>query len=658
LGALGATYDGSAHYASATTNPVGLSVALAYSQGGIAVAGPMDAGSYGVTATIVDPNYQGNASGTLVIAKATATLSLSGLTGHVYTGGPQVATAVPSPAGLSGVTITYNGSATAPIDAGSYGVVASLDNPNYQANLATGTLTVAQAAPTFDALAAPAITYGTGTTTLTGHLAAGSLIPSGLAQVTLNGVVQSAPIDPVTGRFSTTFSTSSLGASATPYAILYSYAGSLNFAPASDATKGLTVNKATPTIAWATPVPITFGTPLSGAQLNATVTGTGPAPLGAVTYSPTAGTVLGFGLHQPLTVSVAETANYLATALTVYLDVIKAPTAVALATSASPSVPFQGVTLTATVTTPAPGAGIPTGTVTFVDATTGTPLGSAPLAGGVATLTASFAALGTHSIVATYLGDPTHAAPAGLTTLAQAVQPTALEIDPWSGRPVLYVGGTVGNDVIGVGQDPLTGTVYAVINGQLQPGVAAGTVGRVVVFGGPGDDTLAADTAVAPSVWLFGGAGNDTLYASDGVALLVGGDGNDTLNAGAGRDILIGGRGQDTLNAGAGDDILVGGTTDFDEPTSANLAALELVLAEWTSSRDYATRVANLSGSGTGPRSNGTTLLISVTVHEDAAVDLLYGGLGLDWYLADLDPSHVTRDKAKSKRGEIVTQIG
>src|SRR5207247_7950524 len=59
-----------------------------------------------------------------------------------YDGSPKPVTVTTSPAGLSGVSITYNGSATAPANIGSYSVVASLTNANYNASNATGTLTI------------------------------------------------------------------------------------------------------------------------------------------------------------------------------------------------------------------------------------------------------------------------------------------------------------------------------------------------------------------------------------------------------------------------------------------------------------------------------------------------------------------------------------
>src|SRR5205823_7858199 len=87
------------------------------------------------------------ATDTLTSTKGTATLTLSNLTQN-YNVSPKSATATTSPAGLSGVSITYNGLSTAPTNAGSYAVVASLNNANYTASDATGTLTINQGTAT------------------------------------------------------------------------------------------------------------------------------------------------------------------------------------------------------------------------------------------------------------------------------------------------------------------------------------------------------------------------------------------------------------------------------------------------------------------------------------------------------------------------------
>jgi hypothetical protein len=84
LSSLSAAYNGSVHAATATTVPAGLSVGLTYNGSSTA---PTAAGNYTVVGTIDDPNYTGTATGTLVIAKAATTTSLSGnginLTVHV-----------------------------------------------------------------------------------------------------------------------------------------------------------------------------------------------------------------------------------------------------------------------------------------------------------------------------------------------------------------------------------------------------------------------------------------------------------------------------------------------------------------------------------------------------------------------------------------------
>src|SRR5205814_1471167 len=95
---------------------------------------PTDIGSYSVVASLDNANYTAsNKTGTLAINTGTATLTLSNLT-QGYDGSPKPVTVTTSPAGLSGVSITYNGSTTAPTNLGSYAVVASLNNANYTAS--------------------------------------------------------------------------------------------------------------------------------------------------------------------------------------------------------------------------------------------------------------------------------------------------------------------------------------------------------------------------------------------------------------------------------------------------------------------------------------------------------------------------------------------
>jgi hypothetical protein len=92
----------------------------------------------------------------------------------------------------------------------------------------------------------------------------------------------------------------------------------------------VTPGKTTPAITWATPAPITYGTPLGAAQLNATST----VP-GAFVYLPAAGAVLSAGL-QTLKASFtpADTTNYLAVSKSVTLQVNQATPIITWATPA------------------------------------------------------------------------------------------------------------------------------------------------------------------------------------------------------------------------------------------------------------------------------------------------------------------------------------
>jgi hypothetical protein len=78
--------------------------------------------------------------------------------------------------------------------------------------------------------------------------------------------------------------------------------------------------KATPTITWANPAAITYGTALSGTQLNATT-----SVLGSFVYTPASGTVLDAGNGQTLHVDFTPTdaANYNSASKDVTINVLK-----------------------------------------------------------------------------------------------------------------------------------------------------------------------------------------------------------------------------------------------------------------------------------------------------------------------------------------------
>ncbi|WP_162344410.1 MBG domain-containing protein [Pontibacter fetidus] len=263
-------------------------------------------GDYPITATLIDPNSKlanyevTNTPALLTVTPATATLTLADLA-KTYNSSPQGATVTTSPANLVGVTVTYDGEATVPTAAGSYQVVASLTNANYNAQSVSGTLVIGKATATVtlanlehtyngDAKSATATTSATGSSTYT---------------ITYDGAGD-LPINYKQGGYAVVATL-----------VNDNYSGS--------ATGTLVINKADQVISWASPAGITYGTALSATQLNASVT----IGNGALTYTPAAGTVLGAGPHT-LTVSAAETNNYNQAQKTVQLNVAKATPTVAL----------------------------------------------------------------------------------------------------------------------------------------------------------------------------------------------------------------------------------------------------------------------------------------------------------------------------------------
>jgi hypothetical protein len=113
---------------------------------------------------------------------------------------------------------------------------------------------------------------------------------------------------------------------------------------------------------------------------------------------------LAVGSHSLVIVYSGDSRFTASTSVPLNQTVSRDATSSAVTSSVNPSAPSQAVTFTATVTASAPGAGTPTGTVTFLDGTT--VLGTASLgSSGQASLTISRPAIGSHLISVTYNGD-------------------------------------------------------------------------------------------------------------------------------------------------------------------------------------------------------------------------------------------------------------
>ena len=163
------------------------------------------------------------------------------------------------------------------------------------------------------------------------------------------------------------------------------------------------------------------------------------------------------------------------------------------------------------------------------------------------------------------------------------------------------------------------------------------------VNAGAGSDTIVGGSQADE---LRGAGGRDSLTGLNGPDIIIGNNGADSISGGASQDFLIGGNGADELVSGDGSDILVAGTTELSR------AELNSIREEWISSRDYETRVANITdGSGSADRENGDAFLSvdadSRTAFDDSSVDDLVGGDALDAFFASAsaDTTDVTNDE-------------
>jgi hypothetical protein len=166
---------------------------------------------------------------------------------------------------------------------------------------------------------------------------------------------------------------------------------------AATASVQLVVNKATPTITWATPAAISYGTPLSSVQLNASAS----VP-GTFVYSPAAGLILASGSQSLLAIfTPTDSLDYTSASKSVSLTVSRATTTTTITSILpNPAKPNSPVMISVSVTGSTSVAS-PTGTAT-VKASTGESCSAAVGAGGCSL---TFVTAGTRTITASYSGD-------------------------------------------------------------------------------------------------------------------------------------------------------------------------------------------------------------------------------------------------------------
>ena len=183
LADLSHVYDGTGKSATATTIPADLAVIMIYDGSSDL---PVNAGSYEVVATVNAANYSGSNTNTLIITKPEALVTLANLS-QVYDGTGKAATATTTPSDLA-VVLNYDGSSGLPVNAGSYEVIAIVNESNYSGSV-TNTLVITQAEAAVTLASLSQVYDGTGKT------ATASTIPADLnVLLTYDGLAE-APVN-------------------------------------------------------------------------------------------------------------------------------------------------------------------------------------------------------------------------------------------------------------------------------------------------------------------------------------------------------------------------------------------------------------------------------------------------------------------------------
>jgi hypothetical protein len=280
---LTVVYDATSHSVGTTTTPSALTVVVQYSGRGAttyatSTTGPIDAGSYGVAASINETNYLGTNAADFTVEKQVLAVALeTAALNTTFTGRARFVGATTTPLGkqvgvsyLGSGSTTYAASTYAPTNAGTYAVTATIEERNFQGT-STQTLTVAKAnQETLRIVNTAPVVYGDTTTSL---LAKGGTGNGAISYVKVSG---SCTINSATGAVLTTGVGSCV--------VRASKAASDNVEATVSATRTLEIVKAPQEVAF------TSSTPSS--------------PVAGDTYQPTA--VSSAGLPVSIVVTVGD----------------------------------------------------------------------------------------------------------------------------------------------------------------------------------------------------------------------------------------------------------------------------------------------------------------------------------------------------------------
>ena len=464
----------------------------------------------------------------------TFTATVTGVMGTTPTGTAQfsytpmggMSTPIGSPVTLDGTGKAVS-PAIATLPAGSYTITVTYSGDgNYTAgNPGTANQTVSKATPTVGVTSSTmgASSFGqsvTFTATVTGVM---GTTPTGTAQFSytpMGGmstpIGMSVTLDMMGKAVSPAIATLPVGS----YTITATYnSGDGNYLT-SGGTVPQTVTKATPTVAVASSSTMNTSVFWQSVTFTATVSGiAGTTPTGSVQFASTpTGSMTSTPIGSPvtldstgkavspaiatlpvgaytITVTYSGDGNHTTGSGTVNQSVTKAATTTSVTAMPATTTFGQSVTLTATLAVTAPGAGTPTGIVTFTLG--GTSLGSGTANGmGVASTTTTTLPVGTNqTLTASYNGDPNFTTSNGTLTVTVNAVTITLTAPTGSGSGN---SGTVGAPSIRAGSsitlrpNPGTGVTYTSSNpnvASVDPitgavtGISGGTV--VITASGP-----------------------------------------------------------------------------------------------------------------------------------------------------------------------------
>ncbi len=271
------------------------------------------------TPTDTANNFGTTATTSITVAAATPSITWANPSSIVY-GAALTGTQLNATANVAG-TFNYTPAAGTVLSAGTQQLSVTFtptDSANYNSATATASIIVAKATPSITWANPSGITFGTA-----------------LSGTQLNATAN------VAGTFAYTPAADTvLSAGTQQLSVTFTPADSANYNSAS-ASASIVVGKATPSITWANPAGITFGTALSGTQLNATAN-----VAGTFNYTPAAGTVLSAGTQQlSVAFTPTDSANYNSASATASIVVGKATPSI---TWANPSAITYGAALSAT----------------------------------------------------------------------------------------------------------------------------------------------------------------------------------------------------------------------------------------------------------------------------------------------------------------------